>query len=375
MFIWNRVEPLGGIEASIMSFASSSNGSYVYVLHNVNPKGRLFTSVSGAWWVELFPSAPPSGFPDAKVKCSRSGQHVIVWSSGSIAISHDYGATWSAGIYYGNWAERSISGAAISDDGQIIAIVGRSRLSSESYRRAFRSISSNGGSSFTITRGTTLGEGDVAMSSSGDIIITTGASNESGTDPGVWRSSNSGSSFTKISTVTCRSACINSAGNIFYYTATASGGVLYKSTDGGAGSLVSTPSLGQYARVATDDTGNIVLLGTGNGVNVNKVRYSDNGGTGFSEESPDGISDGTWGEHDVTVSGNGMIMSVINRPSIAVLYYDTYTTASQPLPPSQAWSSVSMSNDGAVMAVATATGSVYLSSDFGKTWNKAQLPE
>lgn len=367
MVAWYEVLPLGAVDSSIYGAVASTDGGYVYAIVGGNVTARIFRSTAGAWWEEL--TCPISAYM-VSIRCSRNGQHVLIWDSTFLYVSHDYGATWVQ-CAYGVWASRSVAGAAISDDGQKIVASGYSQISGETYRRAYRSISTDGGTTFSSTRSTSIGYGDVGINASGSVVVICGSVNETGADSGLWIYIEGVSNFAKISSLSCKSVSVNLAGDIFYYHVNSGGGStpkLYKSTDGSAGTMIYEQSVGDgNSVVATDSAGSVVLFGTGSA-----LLYSTNGGTSFAEEKPAGDIATDWSDI-VSVSGNGLLLYAMRRPG-AESIFETYSSSSQPLPPSQPWTSVSMSNDGQRVVVGTANGDVYVSSDYGATWVKSVLP-
>lgn len=199
LFASNRL-----VTKASLSAASVGPGPYPYYVYGVDG-GGMYQSINGGFTFASYTALPFQG-PGVYtvVAASSTGQYLITASdsiNNTYWVSNDYGATFTSGncsFTGGDFTAFYPINADISSNGEYMVIVGKNQPQS-TLGKVTVAVSSDYGNTFSIQQASysnaTASRASVAMSQNGNLIIYVAASTTSNNS---WRytSTNYGSSFT-----------------------------------------------------------------------------------------------------------------------------------------------------------------------------------
>lgn len=319
--IWTQLTTVAGqgySSGSLYNYAftscirTSNDGTYILVLDEPDKKVFLSTN-SGSTWTSL---TTVQGFQTTKSTrgCCMSSDGSIMYlatTNGQVYKSSDYGTNWAtvSGTSYNAY------GMCCSNDGQNVLL--------NSYG-ADCFYSTNGGTTFTSLSGkgiTTSQVSNVAISADGTkwIVLVSGYSG-TGTNRGVWYSSNSGSTFTNLYSNTgiqFYEPFVNNNGDIFVTVNvdanTTYGGFIYtqsNSTWTGVSTSVTGANAICYTGGASSDLSLLVLANRQSTGSNDYIHFSKDMGSTWSRAITLGRS--TWQSSAVSPDGKNIYASGVS---------------------------------------------------------------
>lgn len=290
------------ITKASLSAANVGPGPLPYYIYGVDG-GGMYQSTNGGFTFAAYTALPFQG-PGVYtvVAASTTGQYLITASdtiNNTYWVSTDYGATFTSGNIPnvgGGYAFNTFYpiNADISSSGQYMVIVGKTQPSS-TLGQVTIAVSSDYGATFTAYYGaysaSTASRASVAISQNGNLIIYVAASTTSNNS---WRytSTNYGTSFTygglstnQIFTDVCTSATGQYILIVNKGTAT-TGNFFVSSNSGSSYTSRSTEGQGEYCGMSSD--GKFMEVGTPNssGGNAGRQYSSSNNGVNWNTNGP-----------------------------------------------------------------------------------------
>ncbi|MEU8382083.1 cellulose binding domain-containing protein [Streptosporangium sp. NPDC048865] len=288
-----------------------------------NDSHAAFSTDGGATW---FQGTEPGGINEGGTIAAAADGSRFVWAPKGVGVHHSvgYGNTWTA-------STGLPTGAVVESDR-----VNPNRFYGFSGGRFYAS--TNGGASFTATAATGLpAEGNVKFKAvpgrEGDIWLT-GPANSAGAASGIWRSTNGGASFTKLSGVTDAvnigfGKSASAGGYQALYTVATIGGVtgVFRSDDTGASWVRINDDEHQYGNAGEALTGDPRVYGRVYlGTNGRGILYADNGGTVPPPDTVPPTRPGTPAASAITSSGATLTWTA-STDAAGVSGYDVYREA------------------------------------------------
>ena len=287
LFASNRLVTKASLSAAIVG-----PGPYNYYVYGVDGSS-MFQSINGGFTFASYTALPYQG-PQVYtvVAASSTGQYLITASdsiNNTYWVSNDYGATFTSGnctFTGGDFTAFYPINADISSNGEYMVIVGKNQPQS-TLGKVTVAVSSDYGNTFSIQQASysnnTASRASVAMSQNGNLIIYVAASTTSNNS---WRytSTNYGSSFTYGGLSTNQiftDVSTSSTGQyiLIVNKGTASTGNFFVSSNSGTSyTSRSTAGGGIYSGMTSNGSIMQVTTDTGN------FYYSNNNGVNWSQD-------------------------------------------------------------------------------------------
>jgi hypothetical protein len=366
------------IDGNWQSTASSANGQYILAGSSKSlaaDAGQLWiSSTFGAWWSVILngPSTSTSSgyYTFASVAVSSSGQFMVAGTTlgGWIFYSSDYGKSWRSAHNSPTVATNStVNDLCMSSTGSIVyaavASVG-----------IYRSV--NYGANWTLVMANTSTWASIACSDSGTTVIagatlsTTDGYSGLGLVSGyVWLSTNSGGNWTSSSAQTGNYVAVASDSTGQYLVVGASGGSNYycnvfsSSNFGASFTTRACPTGYQLVNLASDSTGSILYLAAFEGY----IFRSSNYGASWVKETDITLTQSDY--VPLALNDNATLVVVGNNQYDAIQIYTSSGGWLQGLSTSAGVSiaAAGMNNATEYLFAGGAEG-LYISTDYGAFW-------
>jgi hypothetical protein len=358
-----------------MNSAMSSNGHYMMVANNTSGGVYISTAygVSGSWGIVPYISNQNAGLPTntawSGLAMSSTGQYMLVAQNpGSVYMSYTYGQAWMtipSTILPTNGYWQNLS---ISSTGQYILAANNSNGSLY--------LSSTFGTTWsTVTSVPTIANWhDINISSSGQYMMA--ANNSAGS---VYYSSNYGANWVIINSLPTSNSWTGlsiSSNGLYMFTAI-NGGAIYSTVTNNLTNITGTIGINTTSPNYTLDVSG--TINTTQGLTTTNITGSAIGA--FQMNWGSNVifpTASNWNDNNTAISSTGQYM-IAGSAGGSYIYVSsdfgvTWNTITTTLPTNATWFGVATSSTGQYMLAAITGGGVYISSNYGINGSWSLIP-